>query len=76
MLERTAADLGRAIEAGKAHPVELLEAQLAGRAFINIALPVGHHRDHARRTAGRADRVGEHRVGSVLELFVHVSLLV
>lgn len=29
MLERTAADLGRAIEAGKAHPVELLEAQLA-----------------------------------------------
>ena len=28
MLERTAAELGRAIEAGKAHPVELLEAQL------------------------------------------------
>lgn len=29
MLERTAAELGRAIEAGKAHPVELLEMQLA-----------------------------------------------
>jgi aspartyl-tRNA(Asn)/glutamyl-tRNA(Gln) amidotransferase subunit A len=49
MLERTAAELGRAIEAGKAHPVELLEAQLAAIDSHPLAARI-----YARTTPQRA----------------------
>jgi aspartyl-tRNA(Asn)/glutamyl-tRNA(Gln) amidotransferase subunit A len=60
MLERTAAELGRAIEAGKAHPVELLEAQLdaidahplAGRIYARTTPQ--RARAEAMAAAGRA----------------------
>jgi aspartyl-tRNA(Asn)/glutamyl-tRNA(Gln) amidotransferase subunit A len=60
MLEPTAADLGRAIEAGKAHPVELLEAQLAAidahplAARIYARLTPQRARAEAMAAAGRA----------------------
>jgi aspartyl-tRNA(Asn)/glutamyl-tRNA(Gln) amidotransferase subunit A len=60
MLERTAADLGRAIDAGKAHPVELLEAQLAAidahplAARIYARLTPQRARAEAMAAAGRA----------------------
>jgi aspartyl-tRNA(Asn)/glutamyl-tRNA(Gln) amidotransferase subunit A len=49
MLERTAADLGRAIAAGKAHPVELLEMQLAAIYAHPLAARI-----YARTTPQRA----------------------
>jgi aspartyl-tRNA(Asn)/glutamyl-tRNA(Gln) amidotransferase subunit A len=60
MLERTAADLGRAIGAGKAHPVELLEAQLDAidahplAARIYARLTPQRARAEAMAAAGRA----------------------
>lgn len=60
MLERTAADLGRAIEAGKAHPVEVLEAQLDAieahplAARIYARLTPQRARAEAMAAAGRA----------------------
>ncbi len=49
MLERTATELGRAIAAGKAHPVELLEAQLAAIDAHPLAARI-----YARTTPQRA----------------------
>jgi len=60
MLDRTATELGRAIGAGKVHPVELLEAQLAAidrhplAARIYARLTPARARAEAMAAAGRA----------------------